>query len=205
MGLVAEIVDNRWQPGIGDPTLLGWLTVVAYALALVLCVMAFRNAGTIAGGRAEGLWAVLACLMLGLGINKQLDLQTWFTQVGRDLAIRQGWYAGRQAYQGAFILLIALGGLVMIAASSWLAIRNRWPIMPLVGAASLVGYVVVRAASFHHVDRIINLSIPGARLSSVIELVGIAIIGVSARKALAIPPKPGPGPKSLVEIVSKFR
>src|SRR5882672_1117833 len=33
-----------WSPGIGDPTVMGWLTVAAYFAASWLCVRAFRRA-----------------------------------------------------------------------------------------------------------------------------------------------------------------
>jgi len=204
MGLIAEIVDSRWQPGIGDPTLLGWGTVAAYAVTLVLCVMASQTPRIRMTGEG-GLWASLALLMLALGINKQLDLQTWFTQVARDLAISQGWYAERRTYQGAFILAAALGGLVAVGLLGWLAVRRRWSLLPLAGAGFLGSYVVVRAASFHHVDQIINLGVSGARLSSVIEIVGIAVIGVSAFRASRRSEEKNPKPRSLVEIVAKHR
>ena len=33
--------EIRWSPGIGDPTVMGWLTVVAYLAAAWLCLRAF--------------------------------------------------------------------------------------------------------------------------------------------------------------------
>ena len=207
MGFFAAISENRWSPGIGDPTVLGWATVGAYAVALVLCVLAFRSARRVATLRTGGLWLTLAVLMLLLGINKQLDLQSWFSQVTRDFVIGHGLYAKRRTYQETFIGSVALGGLIALAVLGWLAVRNRWPVWPLAGAAFLVSYVVIRAASFHHIDAIINLSIPGARLSSVIELVGIAIIAGAAGWALRAPSLP-PGPdrkRSLLEAVARHR
>ena len=34
--------DGRWHPGIGDPTIMGWVTVVAYALATYFGFQALR-------------------------------------------------------------------------------------------------------------------------------------------------------------------
>ncbi|CCQ53934.1 hypothetical protein CWATWH0402_4702 [Crocosphaera watsonii WH 0402] len=31
------ISGNSWQPGIGDPTILGWLTVFSYFLTAFCC------------------------------------------------------------------------------------------------------------------------------------------------------------------------
>ena len=207
MGIIASVSGGRWTPGIGDPTVLGWATVAAYALALVLCVLAFRVARRTPRDRSGGLWAIMAALMLALGINKQLDLQSWFSQVARDIVLGQGLYNERRTYQAAFIAAVATAGLIALGLLTWRAIRNRWPIVPLAGAAFLVSYVVIRAASFHHVDQIINLSIPGARLSSVIELGGIAIIAVGAARALR-PRRPAPppvAPQHLIEIVGRYR
>jgi hypothetical protein len=43
----------------------------------------------------EQRWATISILFLGLGINKQLDLQSALTEAGRILAIEQGWYGPR--------------------------------------------------------------------------------------------------------------
>ena len=68
-----------WRPGIGDPTAVGWATVVFYLVAL--------------------------------GLNKQLDLQSLLTAVGRDIAVAQGWYAQRKGVQLVFVAVVALVGM----------------------------------------------------------------------------------------------
>ena len=40
-GLGAAL-EGGWRPGIGDPTALGWVTVVAYFIAAVLSYMSYR-------------------------------------------------------------------------------------------------------------------------------------------------------------------
>jgi hypothetical protein len=47
-------------------------------------------------------------LFLALGINKQLDLQTALTELGRVLAYDQGWYEERQTVQVWFIVGVAI-------------------------------------------------------------------------------------------------
>ena len=46
MGLLPLVknADGRWVPGIGDPSLMGWLTVVAYFVTAFLCYRASRKA-----------------------------------------------------------------------------------------------------------------------------------------------------------------
>ena len=58
------------------------------------------------------LWNALAVGLLLLGINKQLDLQTALTELGKILAARQGWYEHRQRVQIDFIIgVVLVGGL----------------------------------------------------------------------------------------------
>ncbi|HVZ33497.1 MAG TPA: hypothetical protein VG963_13790, partial [Polyangiaceae bacterium] len=113
--LLVTGADGRWHPGIGDPSVLGWLTVVAYFVAAVLAFRALRvHLGRARRGGASAqagdelllarFWGLVLAAMILLGINKQLDLQTLFTEIGRDLAHAQGWYETRRRYQVAFIL-----------------------------------------------------------------------------------------------------
>jgi hypothetical protein len=73
----------NWSPGIGDPTFMGWLTVVLYFLASLGCWITARtlsSEGLSAGSTNEvRAWRWIASTFLALGINKQLDLQTALT------------------------------------------------------------------------------------------------------------------------------
>ena len=51
--------------------------------------------------------------------------------------------------------------------STWLAV---------VGATLVMGYVLIRAASFHHVDRFIGSRIFGFRWNWILEMGGIALV-----------------------------
>lgn len=176
--------DGRWHPGIGDPNATGWITVVAYLAAAALCaVCATRES---AADRRRIGWVALTVLMLLLGLNKQLDLQTWFTEIGRDAARAGGWYARRQTVQAAFIAALALAGVVGLGVLGY-AVRGfgaelRWS---TAGLLFLAVFVVVRATSFHHVDHLLGLELGGrVRLNAAIELTGIAIIAGAAAARL---------------------
>ena len=186
--------DGRWQPGIGDPTAMGWATVATYAVAAGLCgVCARREADS--GARARVFWLALALVMLLLGINKELDLQSWLTQTGRDFAIAQGWYASRRLVQQAFVAALALGGAVVL---SWLyfAFRDLGGAarLAMLGLVLLTVFVVVRAASFHHVDAMLRLELHGVRINWILELGGISVIvaGTVARLRTPRPHAGGP-------------
>jgi hypothetical protein len=172
--LFAAIEDGRWVLGIGDPTPMGWATVAGYLVAAVLCVLWAKPAG-----RGRLLPLALAMAMTVLAVNKQLDLQSLLTQIGRDAAKAQGWYEDRREHQVAFIAAIAgiaVLGFIMI---SWL-LRRRWRecTVALVGFAFLLAFIVVRAASFHRVDHGLGETWVGMRLNWILELGGIVLVGV---------------------------
>lgn len=171
-------LDGRWHPGIGDPNATGWITVAAYACAMVLCYLCQRQAPP---GPHRRFWMGLTLTMAALGVNKQLDLQTWFTEVGRDLALQYSWYAYRRLVQMLFIAAMVVAGLGLIA---WLAKRlEDLDVYARRGAYGLVVlgvFVLVRAASFHHVDVLLGFSWNHIAVNALLELGGICAIVHSA-------------------------
>jgi hypothetical protein len=181
-----------WRPAIGDPSVMGWLTVAAYAAAAVLCALAARSAPSGGPGTPERgqrrLWTWIAALMAFLCVNKQLDLQTLFTKIGRELAVRGGWYGNRRIFQFLFVMAVAAAGIwafVLIARRTRLFLRQRR--LLLFGVCFLIAFIVVRASSFHHVAVLLQTDVLGIRLNWVLELGGIGMIAVSAARSLRRP------------------
>jgi hypothetical protein len=179
--------DDRWEAGIGDPTFMGWVTVAVYVAAALLSLRCVRRA-------AEPLefrfWVVLTAALLLLGINKQLDLQGLLTQTGRDMAFAQGWYENRRVLQAAFIGFLIAAGLAVAALLLWLA-RSlpRSTQVAAAGLVMLVVFVVIRGASFHHVDEMLGSGIEGIRFNWLLELGPLLAISVGAfsRRRNAVP------------------
>lgn len=175
MTSILDCALTQWSPGIGDPSVVGWLTVAAYAVAAVLAFRTTGGAG--AADRAERLFWTLAGLYLAaLAVNKQLDLQSLMTAIGRCSAQEQGWYAMRRGVQVGVILGLVgasvAGGLVAF----WTLRRTlgrTW--LALLGLVWITGFVLVRAVGFHHVDRLIGFSVGGIRLNWAFELGGIGL------------------------------
>jgi hypothetical protein len=202
--LLASIADGRWHPGIGDPTLLGWLTVALYLIAAAMC----WRAAVLARGvrwpeytRGEPLfWLCCAVFLLCLGINKQLDLQTWFTIVGKSIAQQTGWYAERRVVQMAFIVVIAFFGLVLGAIGAWWTTRlSRACRINFLGAVFLGVFILIRAASFHHVDQMLGFRFAGVRMNVLLEMGGTicmaaAALGAIWKGAPRTPTRPTTGP-----------
>ena len=172
-------MEFNWRPGIGDPTIGGWVTVVLYVLTCVSCcrtTYTLRSRGPEAG-QERNTWLAIATLFALLGINKQLDLQTALTEIGRVLAYSEGWYAQRRQVQVAFIIGVA--GLCLVAILVLLVWARSSPFqtwLALTGSCLVFGYVLIRAASFHHIDRFIDRRILGFKWNWILEMSGIGIV-----------------------------
>jgi hypothetical protein len=180
---------DHWKPGIGDPTFMGWFTVFAYFVALVLAFRAARTAPFETGGpwklTGRKFWWFMTGLLLCMGINKQLDLQTWFTLTGKAMAKSEGWYERRRIFQGLFIAAISLGGIAATAAVLCI-LRTRLKEfgLAIIGIIFLGCFIVVRAASFHHVDQLLLSRIGGLRINWILEVGGIIWVGLAAWLAI---------------------
>lgn len=175
---MATTYTGRWELGIGDPTVMGWTTVAAYFGAMWLCYRCKSTASDLLGIR---FWFYVSLVMALLGINKQLDLQTWFTQTGRDLALQYGWYGRRRLVQIIFIGWLVSVGLVLHARLwVWLKVLDRYARLASLGLVMLGIFVVVRAVSFHHVDELLGLRIENIKINALLELGGIGVVAWAA-------------------------
>ena len=182
-----DILIRNWNPRIGDPSVMGWVTVVAYFLAALLLWVQWRQAPGLYQERLRThrlLLLFFAVSMFALGINKQLDLQTWLTNVGRDISKAQGWWENRRVAQAIVLAgIIASGcGLVLVILRAGGVLKAHR--LALFGFLVLVLFVIIRASSFFQMDRLINFRILGFRMNWLFELTGIGIIGASAIRAV---------------------
>ena len=171
----AAIENGRWHAGIGDASLFGWVTVAFYLLAVACCVVK-AIASKKFGGNYQ-FWLYLGAFLLLLAINKQLDLQSWLTEIVKDNAYAHGWYAHRRLVQVVFIALLGLGMLVallslrLFLAHSWRHNKLTW-----LGILSLCVFILMRAASFHHFDIFINRPIFSLKINVILEIGAILLI-----------------------------
>jgi hypothetical protein len=179
----------RWQPTIGDPTFMGWFTVFAYAVAALLAGWTAIKVGPThvldSGARVRTIWILVACLLGFLCVNKQLDLQSLFTDMARAVFKSHGWYDERRAVQWWFVL----GVLVCSGAFAWWfswRYRAFWKSHTLlvVGLFVLLTFIVVRAISFHHVDQFLKIRLEGVKMNWLLELTGILLVSVAAGRDL---------------------
>ncbi len=165
-----------WSPGIGDPTVFGWLTVFNYCLGSYLCYGAARM-----DWRNKGVWTVLGICFLFLAINKQLDLQSLLTSVGREAAKIGGWYDDRRIFQRNFVITVSSVGAILVFGMLYI-VRGRAAHVrfALLGASMLVVFLVLRAASFHKFDSILGTAFVGVRVNHVLENLSILMVSTGA-------------------------
>ena len=171
-------LDLQWRPGIGDPTVAGWITVCLYfvtaGLAIYLSKRGTRNHRFAPEGR---FWFAIGTIFGFLGLNKQLDLQSAITEIGRILLRLVGWYEYRIVVQLLFVSVFASLLLVCLyyAARAAREFSSRTRIA-MFGIVILAFFIAVRAASFHHVDSILGLKWSAVRLNNLLEIGGIVLV-----------------------------
>ena len=193
-------VCEGWRLGFGDPTPTGWVIAFGYLLTAALCLWALcvaRVGAKLArqwrGPERRGrdrtkayqasflFWGLLGLLFLFLGVNKQVDLQTWLTELGREMATSQGWYDQRAQVQTAFVAVIVGGGLLTLT----ILLRMTRDLLPrhgpaFVGMILLACFVAARALSFHQLNDVLDWAPLGMKFRWMLEMAGIVIVGLCA-------------------------
>lgn len=183
MKLIEFLTQVGWRPQIGDPSLMGWLTVGVYAVAALLCVAVAWQTTT--NRQAHRAWVGLAGGVGFLGIVKATNFFTFFTQLGRTLSYSQQWYEYRQLFQMGMIgtAVVLILGLMLLTLRAFRK-ATSFLRMAIVGALILVAFVVLRAASLHAFDALIQSQIVGIRINWILELGCLLLIVLPAGMAL---------------------
>lgn len=132
---------------IGDDTTLGWTTVALYGVATVLTFARALRAGE---RRDRMFWFLLCLIMLGLGVNKQADLQSDLIRIGRELVKAANLYDVRRTVQLFLFAGLSAAGLALLATLVRLRVQGADGSLALAGLATVLLYVFVRAGHAHH-------------------------------------------------------
>ena len=182
--ILSVVEHGHCRPGIGDPTVLGWVTTAAFFIATGLCgAYALRMGKRLPRptdfNRHRAFWWGLTAFMLLMSINKQLDIQVLILQVARQISLEQGWSTERTMVRKWLVVGSALFGLILIVWLVWM-FRRVWRryALALLGIALLGFFVLIRASGGH-------VTILGHHpgyfpLFRVIEVGGIVCVGAAA-------------------------
>jgi hypothetical protein len=179
---------NQYLISFGDPTVIGWLITIAYFISAFLCWRAGQaHRKTHPRGRRLSqdlfLWVGIALLLILLGINKQLDLQLLIRDVGREIAEKNSWYGRRREVQTVFMGFIGILGVLAVSAFIWwMRGRIREFRLVILGLMMLIAFVLIRAASFNHVEYFLDrwAMIGPLEMKYAVELGGVVLIGIGA-------------------------
>ncbi|HEY1121608.1 MAG TPA: hypothetical protein VGE67_08400 [Haloferula sp.] len=171
------LLKIRWRPVIGDPSPMGWFTVAAYALAAFLAWRVWSQ-----NRERNKVWFGVTVLMAFLCLNKQMDLQSLVTDIGREISRLFDQYENRRTYQKIFIFAVL--GIVAIFgplfAWKYRAFLKGHKLLAA-GIVFLLTFIVVRAISFHHMDVFLKTSrAGGVKMNWVLELTGIGLVALAA-------------------------
>lgn len=173
---LSKMTPLGWNPGIGDPTPIGWITVAFYLLASTLCFLQWKREKS-QNLKHSSHFALLSALLLLLGVNKQLDLQTALTQLARIILPAIGWEQYKRPIQLAFLLSIAALALLLVLALGHRVLKSApRHLTSFVGLNLLIAFILIRAASFHHIDRLLGQEIGFLKLNHTLEIGALLLI-----------------------------
>jgi len=160
-----------------DASGLAWFIVAAYFAGALAAFAASRSASKI----EARFWLGVSLLLVLLGFNKELDLQSLLTEFGRTLTRAIGIYEQRRLLQGLFLLLLAGAATFGILRLMRMLHRSSAPAKTAAaGIAMLFTFILLRAASFHHIDDWVTVDVRGLRSGWWLELAGIVVVALSA-------------------------
>ncbi len=171
------VISNQSTPWINfdDHSFFGWMTVLAYFLTSIRT--GYKAKAALHHGKDVIFWLLLTGMIIFLGLNKQLDLHTNLTEVLKEMAKSQGWYGERRKLQVLFIVVLGLSVpiiflfLRVMLADLWKRYKSIFA-----GVILLMVFIVIRAASFHHVQLLLYQNIGVIRFYQLLELLAIAVI-----------------------------
>jgi hypothetical protein len=112
-------------------------------------------------------------------------LQTYITDFFRELARRDGWYRHRRSVQVVFIAGDAMAALAVGAYLLRLALAAGSGVrFAMIGLVLVGAYILLRAASFHHVDSALGRTVNGVKVHNYVELGCILVVAAGALSAM---------------------
>ena len=169
------------QRGLFSADAADWITVGAYWVAAGLCWRAANTASLRHAAHERMFWIGATGAMIFLGINELFDFQTLLTILAKMQAKAAGWYDNRKPVQLAFVMGLAVAGLVLTMLMLWFVRKLAGSVkLALAGFIFIGMFVLVRAASFHQVDAILVSGHQSFNLGSIQEILGIAIVVVAS-------------------------
>ena len=148
-------------------------------------------------------WFLTSGLFLLMAVGRAADFGGIAAELGRNEAMSHGWYAERRKFQAAVVAALGAIWFVVVVVALWRVPERRRRYLPMaVVAFSLMCYAGIRIVSLHQIDAVLyRRHIAGAKVGSVVEILGLATaIVVTSWQASSVPPgRPEPKPFVAIE------
>lgn len=177
--MIYQCIVNTWSPKIGDPFLLAWIITAGYFLAAILSFSVSQRITKYysAPGKAWAFWLGLTVMMVFLGLNKQLDLQTFLHSSLKCLSIVEGWYNQRRIFQLDFVIAIAaVFAVLVVFIISFFREILRKDTLAVTGIIFLLVFILIHASYFNYFEMPAITEFYEAGLNWLLEITGIALI-----------------------------
>lgn len=167
---------HEWLVSIGDFTFWGWLITAAYGVSIIVAIYFIKLVTQTGNKELRLLWIFITCVLLVLGVNKQLDLQILLRNLGRALAEIQGWQEYRRIVQKVFSIIFVLGICIFTSIVFMRARRillKAW--IEIIGMIILFAFAMIRTGSINHIVKAESIEKRALHIHA-IELLGLFII-----------------------------
>lgn len=174
-------MTRDWLASIAHANAADWVTVGAYMLAAVMSARSAKSARQRRVHKENTFWRITAALLVLLGFNEVLDLQTLLTAVGREHAYVNGWYGDRRMVQYLFVIALLIAAV--IAGMTALRLTLRMPAEVRFAMAGLVCigiFIMLRAATFNQLWAGLFITPLQLNWAWVLEISGILTVAAAA-------------------------
>ena len=121
------------------------------------------------------LWTAIPITLALLGFNKLFEGAV--TNVGRMIAIDQGWYAHRRVFQvwliASVLAICSIGAIVLLLAARQASLSTR---LALSATIMLLALGVTRDVSLHQIDHLIGERVVGLKLNWLLDVGGLGLV-----------------------------
>ena len=179
----------NWLLNIGNLSIVEWFTVFGYFLRFYVSIVVYAQCSTLSAlpnqRHQKNFWLGLAIMLFILGVNRILDLQALFSNLGRDYAFQSGWYAKRRVFQFIAIIIIVFAAIELLKRLIVFmkdSLEELW--LVILASIYLLAFTLIRAISLHYVDSLIYRKIFYIRINWLLEFSGIIMVIIPAYKQM---------------------
>jgi hypothetical protein len=184
MNDLLQCAQASWAPKLGDQTAMGWAITLFYVYTVLLILYMLPKLRRIHPERRKiytQFWIIVMLIFVVLGLNKQLDLQTFGTATLRCMARLDGWYEQRRNVQVTAILAgIFIGSTGLFGFLYFFRQIAPRCMLAFVGLGIEALFIFLRAVSFHHIDTVFAMSIGDVKVHAIMEILGILLVAMNA-------------------------